>query len=215
MVDSIGCISLERPVEALQHMPSDAFDALRDIGIRLYSYLIPRADRDAWDLKYLRGFQHYLHSKWWENLRPSSSVTVKMHGSNFSLKVPHFSTTILLIHLHLMFFALARAAPLEVTMPKNLTESSRCTRSQDWQAYAFLVEDCYTAIQRLYIEEVLKNPDAIYEFITTGTYPQTRHPWKRTPIEYTVSEYHSVPNIDAVVGIFFPARFGKINNPRG
>ncbi|KAM0797552.1 hypothetical protein BDR22DRAFT_435450 [Usnea florida] len=111
-----------------------------------------------------------------------------IHGSdmfNFSFILPHFSTTMLLIHF--MVFALALAAPLEKTMPKNLTASSRCTRSQDWQAYAFLVEDCYTAIQRLYIEEVLKKPDAIYEFITVGTYPRTLHPWMRTPIEYTVN----------------------------
>ena len=139
-----------------------------------------------------------------------------MHGSNvfnFSFKLPHFSTTMLSIHF--IIFALARAASLEVTMPKNLTEPSRCTRSEDWQAYAFLVEDCYTAIQRLYIEEVLKKPDAIYEFITTGTYPQTLHPWMRTPTEYTVSEYHSVPTIYAVVGVFISARFGKRNAPRG
>ena len=132
-----------------------------------------------------------------------------MHGSkvfDFSLKLPHFSTTMLLIHF--MFFALARAAP------KNLTEPNRCTRSEDWQAYAFLVEDCYTAIQRLYIEEVLKKPDAIYEFVTTGTSPQTLHPRMRTPTEYTVSEYHSVPAICAIVGAFFSARFRKRNNPR-
>ena len=123
-----------------------------------------------------------------------------MHGSevsNFCVIIPHFLITMLLIHF--MVLALALAAPLEVVMPKNLTAPSRCTRSEDWQAYAFLVEDCYTAIQRLYIEEVLKKPDAIYEFITTGTYPQTLHPWMRTPIEYTVSEYHPVPAICAVV----------------
>ena len=131
-----------------------------------------------------------------------------MHGSdvfNFSSIFPHFSTTMLLIHF--MFFVLALAAPPEVTMPKNLTESSRCTRSEDWQAYAFLVEDCYTAIQRLYIEEVLKKPDAIYEFITIGTHPQTLHPRMRTPIEYTVREYCSVPAVSAVVGICLSARF--------
>ena len=109
-----------------------------------------------------------------------------------------------MLSIHFVFFALALAAPLEVAMPKNLTESSRCTRSEDWQAYAFLVEDCYTAIQRVYIEEVLKKPDAIYEFVTSGTYPQTLHPRMRTPTEYTVSEYHSVPAIYAVCwgGVF-------------
>ena len=126
-----------------------------------------------------------------------------MHGFdvfNFRLTFAHFSSTMLLIHF--MFFALTSAAPLELTMPMNLTELSRCTRSKDWQAYAFLVEDCFTAIQRLYIEEVLRKPDAIYEFVTTGTYRKTLHPWMRTPAEYTVSEYHSVPAICPVDGFF-------------
>ena len=127
-----------------------------------------------------------------------------MHGfdvEKFRFTSPHFSTTMLFIYF--MFFALTHAAPLELTMPKNLTGLSRCTRSKDWQAYAFLVEDCFTAIQRLYIEEVLRKPDTIYEFVTTGTYPKTLHPKMRTPTEFTVSEYHSIPVICAVVGGVF------------
>lgn len=91
------------------------------------------------------------------------------------------------------FFALALAAPFDppVDFPtfKNLTATNRCSNSPDWQAYAFLVEDCFTAIQRVYIEEVLKNPNQLYEFTAQGTHPKTQNPWLRTPAQYTVSEY--------------------------
>ena len=93
----------------------------------------------------------------------------------------------------LLFFALALAAPLDLPLDldtfQNLTARNRCSTSPEWQAYAFLVEDCFTAIQRVYIEEVLKKPSyEIYEFIAEGTYPRTTHPSVRTPAQYTVSE---------------------------
>ena len=124
-----------------------------------------------------------------------------MHGFDVEksrFTSPHFSTTMLFIHF--MFFALTHAAPLELTTPKNLTALSRCTRSKDWQAYAFLVEDCFTAIQRLYIEEVLRKPDTIYEFVTTGTHQKTLHPKIRNARVFTVCDYHSIPFNCAVVG---------------
>lgn len=92
----------------------------------------------------------------------------------------------------LLFFALtALAAPfdplLDLDTIKNLSATNRCSSSQDWQAYAFLVEDCFTAIQRVYLEQVLQKPDEIYEFIAPGSYPQTRKPWVRTPMQYTTN----------------------------
>ncbi|KAL9129376.1 MAG: hypothetical protein Q9175_007309 [Cornicularia normoerica] len=87
--------------------------------------------------------------------------------------------------------------PLYLNAFENLTATKRCSSSQDWQAYGFLVEDCFTAIQRVYIEEVLRNPDEVYEFTATGTYPKTQHPRVRTPAQYTVSEYHPVPPASA------------------
>lgn len=88
-----------------------------------------------------------------------------------------------------LFLALALAAALDdPASSPNLTATNRCSSSPDWQAYAFLVEDCFTAIQRVYIERVLQRPDEMYEFVAEGTYPETRNPWVRTPFEYTVSE---------------------------
>lgn len=91
----------------------------------------------------------------------------------------------------LLFFCLALAAPLDQIFTlntfTNLTATSRCSSSQDWQAYAFLVEDCFTAIQRVYIEEVIRRPDETYEFVAEGSYPKTKNPWVRTPAQYTVN----------------------------
>ena len=101
--------------------------------------------------------------------------------------------------LSLLFwlFTLAFAAPLDLPLDidtfKNLTATDRCSNSQEWQAYAFLVEDCFTAIQRLYIEEILRNPDEIYEFLAAGTTRRTKNPWIRTPAQYTVSELPPSP----------------------
>lgn len=93
----------------------------------------------------------------------------------------------------LLFFTLALAAPLDQIFTlnafTNLTATNRCSSSQDWQAYAFLVEDCFTAIQRVYIEEVIRRPVETYEFVAEGSYPKTKYPWVRTPAQYTVSEY--------------------------
>ncbi|KAL9064751.1 MAG: hypothetical protein Q9161_008680 [Pseudevernia consocians] len=87
-------------------------------------------------------------------------------------------------------FALALAAPLDpppvdLSFVKNLTATNRCSDSPDWQAHAFLVEDCFTAIQRVYIEEVLHKPTELYEFLAQGTSPTTQNPWVRTPAQYT------------------------------
>ena len=98
--------------------------------------------------------------------------------------------------LVVLFFAVALAAPLDLPLDlgfnldtfRNVTATNRCSDSPDWQAYAFLVEDCFTAIQRVYIDEVLKKPDEVFEFISKGAQRKTKHPWVRTPLQFTVSE---------------------------
>lgn len=91
------------------------------------------------------------------------------------------------------FVALALAAPLNLPLDldafKNVTATNRCSTSREWRAYGFLIEDCFTAIQSLYINEVLKKRNEIYEFVAGGTSPTTPNPWVRTPSQYTVSEY--------------------------
>lgn len=91
-----------------------------------------------------------------------------------------------------LFPALALAAPLDLPLDlvtfRNLTSTDRCSNSADWQAYAFLVEDCYTAIQRVYIQEVLRKPEERFEFIARGIQHRTKKPWIRTPVHFTVGE---------------------------
>lgn len=99
-----------------------------------------------------------------------------------------------MLFISFLFLALAFAAPLDLSLDldtvQNLTSVDRCSDSPAWQAYAFLVEDCYSAIQRVYIEEVLKKPNLeLYEFVADGSYPKSHHPWMRTPVQFTVSEY--------------------------
>lgn len=96
-----------------------------------------------------------------------------------------------------LFSALAVAAPLDLPLDlvtfRNLTSTDRCSNSPDWQAYAFLVEDCYTAIQRVYIEEVLRKSEEKFEFIARGAQPRTKKPWIRTPVHFTVGELPPFP----------------------
>lgn len=97
-----------------------------------------------------------------------------------------------MLFILLLFFALALAAPLDPALSlatfTNLTATDRCSSSQEWTAYGFLIEDCFTAIQRVYIEELLRKPDEIYEFVAEGTQPKRKYPWVRTPAQYNVSE---------------------------
>lgn len=91
-----------------------------------------------------------------------------------------------------LFSTLAVAAPLDLPLDlgtfRNLTATKRCSDSPDWQAYAFLVEDCYAAVQRLYIEEVLRKPDVSFEFISRHGPHSAKRPWIRTPVQIAVSE---------------------------
>ncbi|MCJ1459830.1 hypothetical protein MMC28_010209, partial [Mycoblastus sanguinarius] len=89
----------------------------------------------------------------------------------------------------LLFLNLASCIPF-TTLPSdisNLTSVSRCTSASSWQARGFLIEDCFAAIQHLFIEEVLTNPDVTHEFVAGGTLPETKNPYMITPREYTVS----------------------------
>ena len=121
---------------------------------------------------------------------------MEMHGYDaYRLRFTLPQSPIPVALIILSFLALALAAPLEPPLDldafRNLTATNRCADSPDWQAYAFLVEDCFTAIQRVYIEEVLnKRPDEVYEFVAPSSSPRTMNPWVRTPSQYIVSQYH-------------------------
>ena len=94
------------------------------------------------------------------------------------------------------FFAGTLAVPLDLPRDlsldlnsfKNLTATNRCSNSPEWKAHGFLVEDCFPAVQRLYVDEVRRNPDEKYEFSNLGRQRRTGKPWIRTPVQITVSE---------------------------
>ena len=73
----------------------------------------------------------------------------------------------------------------EPPLNKNLTAGLRC--GQKPQPH-FLVEDCYAAVQALYIDHVITHADKTYEFRSGSTPPKTKNPWMQTPVFYTVSK---------------------------
>jgi hypothetical protein len=83
----------------------------------------------------------------------------------------------------------------------SLGHHDRCdsSRTQNWQAYAFLVEDCFVAVNQFYIEHVVRNPDEIFEFSASALRTHTRFPRVQTPDVYTHGKYHFLagfPTID-------------------
>lgn len=105
----------------------------------------------------------------------------------------------------MLFFVLAllsltSASPLNFTFPEvflanvtltnppptaNLIAGARCERES--QGY-WLVEDCFAAVQALYIDRVITQPNKVYEFRSRSTAPKTRNEWVEIPLVYTVSK---------------------------
>ena len=95
----------------------------------------------------------------------------------------------------LSVFHLTYGAPVNQStlLPSNIdpypsSRSDHCENAGRWQAYAFLVEDCYAAIQKLYIYDVLRHPHETFEFMAQNSRPKTQYPRIRTPAFYTVSK---------------------------
>lgn len=87
-------------------------------------------------------------------------------------------------------FTISEAVPPNLTLPKpppntNLIANARCGKKP--LGY-FLVEDCFAAVQALYIDRLIAQPDKVYEFRSRSTPPTTRNPWIVIPLVYTVSK---------------------------
>ena len=87
-------------------------------------------------------------------------------------------------------FTFSELVPTNGTLPKpptttNLIAGARCGKEP--QGY-FLVEDCFAAVQALYIDRVITQPDKVYEFRSRSTPPKTRNPWLQIPLVYTISK---------------------------
>lgn len=76
----------------------------------------------------------------------------------------------------------------------SLGRHDRCDSStkQRWQAYAFLVEDCFVVVNQFYVEHVVRNPDEIFEFSASRLRAHTRYPRVQTPDVYTHGKYDSL-----------------------
>ena len=92
--------------------------------------------------------------------------------------------------------ALTAASPLNLSyfesFAPNLTAISRCTPSdtyRKWTSNYFLVEDCFAAVNQVFIDYVARGPDIPYEFHALGWTHVTKNPWIRTPAKWTVSEW--------------------------
>lgn len=110
------------------------------------------------------------------------------------------TVTILLILTILTPFPLALSFPF----PLNIADSTlslpslnasshiqhdhaRCdgSKTQNWQAYAFLVEDCFVAVNQFYLRHVVRNPDEIFEFSSRMGQGYTRYPRVVLPQVFT------------------------------
>ena len=100
----------------------------------------------------------------------------------------------------LAFLTLTFASPLNLTFSKvfpanvtlakpppntELTARARCGSKP--QGY-WLVEDCFAAVQALYIDRVITQPNKVYEFRSRTAAPRTGNEWMKTPLVYTVSK---------------------------
>ena len=61
-----------------------------------------------------------------------------------------------------------------------------------WSSSDWVIEDCYTAVQQLYVREVLAHPNTEREFLALGVRP-TKFPLEqqRTPRKYIVRRFIS------------------------
>ncbi|KAL6720329.1 hypothetical protein ACLMJK_002250 [Lecanora helva] len=76
---------------------------------------------------------------------------------------------------------------LNSTKSGILPHTDHCDTSGHWEAYAFLVEDCFAAIQQLYIHDTLRHADETFEFLARGARPRTQYPKVRLPGIYQIS----------------------------
>lgn len=85
--------------------------------------------------------------------------------------------------------------PLDLTPPLNASDFSNgncasSTKYPSWSSPDWVIEDCYTAVQHVYLEEVLSHPNIAYEFLGKGASPKRPPPdSQRTPRKYVVRKW--------------------------
>lgn len=81
--------------------------------------------------------------------------------------------------------------PLLPNKPLNASSNGNCAskaRYPSWSSPDWVVEDCYTARQQLYVREVLAQPKIAYEFLAQGLSPRQHPQGQRTPRKYIVGK---------------------------
>ena len=106
------------------------------------------------------------------------------------------------ILLCILFLQPSRTAPSPPSSPSslpstNLTSTNgasngRCAYRNTfpaWYATNWLIEDCYAAVQQLYLRETMLHPNQEYEFLQQGFSPHDpQFPAQKTPRKYTVGK---------------------------
>ena len=85
--------------------------------------------------------------------------------------------------------ALANLPPLANLSNSDKGNCASAYRYSNWKAKEWTIEDCYSAVQQLFIMEVLTHPDEPFEFVDKGasaTKPKLTS--QRTPKKYVVGE---------------------------
>ena len=81
------------------------------------------------------------------------------------------------------------SSPSALPPSQNLTTNTdNCVDSTRWTAPGWRIDDCYSAVQQLYLRDVYNKPGDIYEFLPSRSLrPHTDYPVTYTPRTYTVS----------------------------
>lgn len=116
--------------------------------------------------------------------------------------LPEYLDMLHLLCTLLCILSIARSAPVHeaLSLPMNtasvnassLGHHDRCdlSKTQSWQAYAFLVEDCFVAVNEFFIKHAVRNPDEIFEFSASQLRAHTRYPRVQTPVVFTHGKYY-------------------------
>lgn len=122
-----------------------------------------------------------------------------MHVLSRSPILPAILSTILIRHTHclpttnlLPVHAIYSLPPLQPNIPLNASSNGNCASRANypsWSSPDWVVEDCYTARQQLYVREVLARPNIAYEFLAQGLSPRQHPLGQRTPRKYIVGKW--------------------------
>lgn len=84
--------------------------------------------------------------------------------------------------------------PIQPSLPLNTSgnDNGNCAstiRYPNWYSNDWVIEDCYAAVQQLYLKEMRTHPGIEYEFVTLGVSPtRPKLESQRTPRKYVVSK---------------------------